>query len=64
MFRDNVLSFPDDKIVLGRYLGPAIDVGNAMTAKILKENGQIVCRSTLRHLTKEELDNPTHIEMR
>jgi hypothetical protein len=39
MFRDNVPTFPDDKLVLGRYLGPATDVGSAMTAKILKSNG-------------------------
>ena len=25
MFRDNVPSFPNDKLILGRYLGPAID---------------------------------------
>ncbi len=27
MFRDNVPSFPDDKLILGCYLGPAIDTG-------------------------------------
>jgi hypothetical protein len=64
MFRDNALTFPEDKVVLGRYLGPATDVGGMMTAKILKENGQFVCRSTLRHLTKEEEDDPSHIDMR
>jgi hypothetical protein len=39
MFRDNKPSFPDDKLILGRYLGPAIDTGSALTAKILKSNG-------------------------
>ena len=39
--------FPDDKAVLGRYLGPAIDVGSMHTAKILKPNGQYVCRLML-----------------
>ena len=47
MFRDNTLTFPKDNIVLGQYLGQAIDVGGMMTAKILKENGQLVYRSTL-----------------
>ena len=47
MFRDNTPTFPDDKLVLGRYLGPATDIGSALTAKILKSNGQFVCRSTL-----------------
>ncbi len=31
-----------------------------MTAKILKQNGQFVCRSTRRHLLIEELDSPVH----
>ncbi len=35
-----------------------------MTAKILKDNGQFVYRSTLRHLTKEETDGPAHKDMR
>ena len=55
MFQDNKPSFPDDKLILGHYLGPAIDSGLALTAKILKSNGVFVCRSTLRHLTDEEL---------
>jgi hypothetical protein len=64
MFRDNVPSFPDNKLVLGCYLGPATDVGSALTAKILKSNGQTVCRSTLRHLNDEELHCPIHNELR
>ena len=64
MFRDNTPTFPDDKLILGRYLGPAIDVGSALTAKILKSNGQFVCRSTLRHLTDDERVDPVHKDMR
>ena len=64
MFRDNLPTFPDDKMILGRYLGPATDIGSAMTAKILKANGQFVCRSTLRQLTQEELDSRVHQEAR
>jgi hypothetical protein len=55
MFRDNAPLYPDDRMILGRYLGPATDVGSALTAKILKSNGQYVCRLTLRHLTDKEL---------
>jgi hypothetical protein len=33
-------------------------------AKILKSNGVFVCRSTLRHLTDDELDSPVHKDMR
>jgi hypothetical protein len=35
MFQDNTPTFPDDKLVLGRYLGPATDVGSALTVKIV-----------------------------
>ena len=40
MFNDSQAAYPDDKLVLGRHLGPSFDVGPAMTAKILKANGQ------------------------
>ncbi len=39
------------------------DVGSALTAKILKSNGQNVCRSTLWHLTDKETHCPIHLEM-
>jgi hypothetical protein len=54
MLRDNIPTFPDHKLILGHYLLPATDVGLALTAKILKSNGQVVYRSTLRHLTDLE----------
>jgi hypothetical protein len=64
MFCDNKPSFPDDKLILGHYLGPTIDTGSALTAKILKSNGVFVCRCNLRHLTDEELDSSVHKDMR
>ena len=64
MFRDQPVQFPDENPVLGRYLGPAIDVGPAMTAKILKSNGEVVHRSTYRGLTDDEIENLAHISMR
>ena len=39
MYYDHT-TFPDDKALLGQYLGPAIDVGLMLTAKILKPNRQ------------------------
>eukprot|EP00804_Cyclotella_cryptica_P009101 CCRYP_003177-RA/>CCRYP_003177-RA protein AED:0.23 eAED:0.23 QI:0/0/0/1/1/1/2/0/629 len=57
-FRDDAIQFPDDSLVLERYLGPSIDVGPALTAKILKQNGEVVHRSTYRGLTPEEIANP------
>jgi hypothetical protein len=64
MFRDNVPTYPNDKVVLGHYLGPAINMGSALTAKILKDNGQFVCCSTLRHLTQQELNCSVHTATR
>ena len=52
--------FPDDRALLGQYLGPAIDVGSMLTAKILKPNGQYVCRSTLWHLDDNEQNSEVH----
>ena len=57
-FHDPNSGFPEDKWLLGRYCGPTLDVGPAMTAKCLKSNGQQVFRSTYRPLTQAEYDNP------
>ena len=54
-FRDTSNPYPDDKIILGRYLGPAHDVGPAMTARILKKNGRVAHTLTYRHLTQDEI---------
>ena len=59
MYYDHT-TFPDDKALLGRYLGPAIDVGLMLTAKILKPNGQYVCRTTLQHLDDDEQNSEVH----
>jgi hypothetical protein len=64
MFRDNIPTFLDVKLILGWYLEPATNVGSALTAKILKLNGQTIFRSTLRHLNDEEIHCPIHQEMR
>jgi hypothetical protein len=61
MFRDTSVSFLGDKLVLGCYLGPSIDVGRpAMTAKLLKANGVIIHRSTYRSLTDIEQVSEEH----
>eukprot|EP00804_Cyclotella_cryptica_P017310 CCRYP_020331-RA/>CCRYP_020331-RA protein AED:0.23 eAED:0.25 QI:0/-1/0/1/-1/1/1/0/484 len=56
-FRDQGVAFPGDALVLGKYLGPSIDVGPAMTQRIMKANGEIEDRSTVRSLTPEECVN-------
>jgi hypothetical protein len=54
-FRDTTVEYPDDKEVLGHYLGPATEIGPAMAAKILKCNGQTVVHTTFRPLTDDEI---------
>jgi hypothetical protein len=44
-FRDTAANFPVSKIQLGSYLGDSIDIGPAMTRKVLKQNGSIMYRS-------------------
>ena len=63
MFNDLQATFPETKFHMGRWPGPAVDVGSSLTYKILKRNGQVVPRSTIRHLTLEESTNPDHIAM-
>ena len=60
MFRDNKVPYPNGRLTLGRYFGPSTNIWPAMTAKILKENGHIVSRTTVHHLTDELLDSTTH----
>ena len=55
---DNQATFPKPKEQLGRWLGPSLDVGPAMSAKILKTNGQPVTRSTYRPVSQKELRTP------
>jgi hypothetical protein len=58
-FRDTEAKFPVSKIQLGRDLGAAIDIGPAMTRKILKQNGSFMYRSSVRPLTQDEIQSPT-----
>ena len=59
---DPNVAFPDSKEVLGRWLGPSIDVGPAMTSKILQANGQVIHAATYRGLNEDELTDPKHLE--
>jgi hypothetical protein len=49
---------------LGRDLGAAIDIGPAMTRKILKNNGMVMYRSSVRSLTLDEIQSPTELKER
>ena len=54
-FRDHGASFPFGKEVLGRVLGPARGAGNEMCQWVLKVNGQVVSRRTLRPLKTDKI---------
>jgi hypothetical protein len=56
--RDAAAKFTVSKIQLGRDLGSAIDIGPAMTRKILKKNGMVMYRSSVRSLTQDEIQYP------
>ena len=62
MYYEPIAGYLIEKKSIGRYLGPAIDVGNAMTYKILKSNGGYVCRSTVSPWTQEEEANPDCVQ--
>ena len=47
MFSNTSAQFPDNKILLGKYLGPSIGVFPAMTAKVMISNDHVVPRLTL-----------------
>ena len=44
MYYEPTETYPNIKWTMGRYLGPSLDVGTAMTQKILKANGEFVIR--------------------
>jgi hypothetical protein len=58
-FCDTVAKFPVSKIQLGTDLGAAIDIGSAMARKILKNNGSVMYRKSVRPLTPDEIQSPT-----
>ena len=46
--------FPEEKMYLGRYLVPAIDVGPVIRLNIMKSNCDMVHSSTYQYLLPEE----------
>ena len=65
---NSLVVFPLDYYQLGRWFGPAPNIGNEMAMYILKNNGHVVIRTALRHLTDEEnnseveTNNKTHFD--
>eukprot|EP00957_Ditylum_brightwellii_P102041 7777371-Ditylum_brightwellii.AAC.1 len=56
------MSFPFNKEILGRVLGPTKGEGNEMTQWVMKGNGNVVLRQTLMLLKVEELNSNTEIK--
>jgi hypothetical protein len=54
-YREQKEKFPYPREILGRVLGPATGAGNEMSQWILKSNGNVVPRRTLRPLRVDEL---------
>ena len=48
------VAFPDDQLVLGKYLGPSIDVRPAMMQHDMKANGGYEDQSIVHQLTPKE----------
>ena len=63
-FRENKALFPFNREILGRVLGPAKGEGNEMAQWVLKANGNVVPRRTIRPLQVAELHSPTEIKKR
>jgi ribosomal protein L31E len=57
-------TFPEPRERLGRWLGPSLDIGPAMTSKVLKENGQLIHLSSIRPLTEDEINDPEQKKLR
>jgi hypothetical protein len=58
-FWDTAAKFSVSKIQLGRDLVSTIYIFPAMTRKILKQNGSVMYRSSVRPLTQDEIQSPT-----
>lgn len=56
-YREQGAKFPFNREVLGRVLGPATGAGNKMAQWVLKANGVVVPRHSLRPLQVAELHN-------
>ena len=63
-FHEQGSKFPFTKEVLGRVLGPATGEGNEMSQWILKANGRVVPRRTVRPLRIDEKNCPNEQKKR
>ena len=54
---DHKVSYPMTRERMGRYLGPSTGVGNEMCSWMLKTNGKVVARRTVRPLNQVETNS-------
>ena len=54
-YLEQVVAFPDDRQLLGRWLSPSHDVGQALCYWIMKPNGEMISRSTTKASTKSDI---------
>lgn len=52
------VAFLDDKLLLGKFLGPYINMGPAMMQHVIKANGKVEFCSMVNLLTPKEILNP------
>ena len=63
-FREQTAAFPNQREVLGRVLGPSRGEGNEMCQWVLKANGKVVPRRSVRPLHEAEIHSPCEIRKR
>jgi len=55
-YLEQINAFPQDKLTLGRWLGVAHQVGQALCYFVLTETGQVIARTTVQPIPKEILE--------
>ena len=61
-FWDNLVKYPEPKEQLGHWLGPAINFGPAMRAKILKYSAQVLYVFTYHSLIDDEYHDNAEVQ--
>jgi hypothetical protein len=63
-FREHTATFPSQEEVLGRVLGPARGEGNEMSQWVLKGNGKVVPRISVRPFNPSEIHSEVETKKR
>ena len=48
LYYNKMATYPETNEVLGHFVGIAINVGDALTFKVLTKHDQVLCRSVVR----------------